>query len=395
MKTDITEVSTSIVVSWLRFPMAVLVVYIHLTPQQNPIFTPISGIDWTRLNFDNIYSILGVTINNIAAVAVPFFFFSSGYYFFYRTEFSKEIYVRKIKKRAKTLLIPYILWNIIAVLCRYLHGLWQSQILNVALTEKHSLSLEDIYSVPNWVSYMWNHFTISNTNGIDLLGLSGSFTAPADLPLWFLRDLIVLSVLTPLIYFAIKRGKYAFLIVLWIAYILNIETLAGINIIGLFFFSFGAYLSINKKDLLDTFLKYRSEGIIALIILLPMLLFMNGTKFEMAFNHIYCTVGIIAVVALAYKMSNKKSLRNFFLKKSNRSFFIYALHTLPIIITSPLGFGTNLLTKTFNSLCNSGGEGILTYLIAPIIGVVICLFCFSFLNRFFPKALYYLTGGRD
>lgn len=123
MKTDITEVNTSTIVSWLRFPMAVLVVYIHLTPQQSPIFTPISGIDWTMLNCDNVYSILGVMINNITAVAVPFFFFSSGYYFFIPHKFSKEIYVRKIKKRAKTLLIPYILWNIIAVLCRYLHGL--------------------------------------------------------------------------------------------------------------------------------------------------------------------------------------------------------------------------------------------------------------------------------
>lgn len=351
---DITQKNTSLIVKWLRFPMAVLVVYIHFNPQLKSNFVSISDIDWLEWNFDSIYSILAIIINNIATVAVPFFFFTSGYYFFYRTKFNKETYVWKIKKRAKTLLIPYILWNIIAVLCRYSHGLWQNWVLSQPLSEKHSLSLDDICFIPNWISYMWNYYTIPYTNGIDLLGLSSSFTAPVNLPLWFLRDLIVLCLVTPLIYFAVKRGKLCFLIVLWLAYILNVETLAGINIVGLFFFSFGAYLSINTKDVLDTFMKYRLEGIMSFSILFLILLLTNGTKFEIFFNHICCSVGVITVFVLTYKMLDNKKIATVSLKKSDSAFFIYSIHTLPIIVTSPLGLGVSLATSVFENM--PGGE---------------------------------------
>ena len=74
------NVNTSLIVKWLRLPMALLVIFIHMTPHLNSHFTPISGIDWQCLSPDNIYSIIGVFFNNLCTVAVPFFFFMIGSY---------------------------------------------------------------------------------------------------------------------------------------------------------------------------------------------------------------------------------------------------------------------------------------------------------------------------
>ena len=53
--------------------------------------------------------------HSINVVAVPVFFIISGYFFFYQTKvFGKETYFKKLKKRIRTLLIPYFLWNLVS-----------------------------------------------------------------------------------------------------------------------------------------------------------------------------------------------------------------------------------------------------------------------------------------
>ena len=68
------NINTSLIVKWLRLPMALLVIFIHMTPHLNPHFTPVYSIDWQSLSPDNIYSIIGIFFNNLCTVAVPFFF---------------------------------------------------------------------------------------------------------------------------------------------------------------------------------------------------------------------------------------------------------------------------------------------------------------------------------
>ncbi len=96
------NINTSLIVKWLRLPMALLVIFVHMTPHLNPHFTPVYSIDWQSLSPDNIYSIIGIFFNNLCTVAVPFFFFTAVYYFFFNTEkFDKDTYKSKIKKTDK------------------------------------------------------------------------------------------------------------------------------------------------------------------------------------------------------------------------------------------------------------------------------------------------------
>ena len=46
-------------IMWLRFPLVLLVLLIHVNPQNREVFTPIQTIDICHLTVGNIYSILG------------------------------------------------------------------------------------------------------------------------------------------------------------------------------------------------------------------------------------------------------------------------------------------------------------------------------------------------
>lgn len=64
-------------------------------------------------------------------------------------------------------------------------------------------------------------------------------------------------------------------------------------------------------------------------------------------RHIYQVTGIIAVFLLANTMIKKlKYINQFIFKHSNASFFIYVVHTIPIVVASPGGFASLLIDKT-------------------------------------------------
>ena len=77
------------------------------------------GFNWI---FQNFFS------NGITRIAVPLFFIISGYLFFLQFQPTIENYFEKIKKRIKTLFIPYLIWSIIGVLLYFvLQTIPQSQ----------------------------------------------------------------------------------------------------------------------------------------------------------------------------------------------------------------------------------------------------------------------------
>lgn len=190
-------------VMWLRFPLVLLVLLIHVNPQNREIFTPIQTIDFSHLTIANIYSIIGRAGYYFSQVAVPFFFFTSGYFFFYKVrKWDIQCYKKKIVKRLKSLLVPYLLWNILAVCITILNKCMGVLILHKPMDDL----INYLTNIKLW-EVIWN-FTTWNEGVVNLLGWSTQMYGPFLLPLWFLRDLIVISfVLTPIIYLLIKYLK--------------------------------------------------------------------------------------------------------------------------------------------------------------------------------------------
>lgn len=162
-------------IEWLRFVCATFVVFIHA-----------SGGD--AKSYDNsFYDFLRIFLSEgICLVAVPSFFLISGYLFFQKLDnYNIGKYKQKIKNRLKTLLVPYIIWNILAY------------VVFVLTNITHGIGMNESWGRVSYGS-LWN------AHG----GL------PFNNPLWFVRDLMVLCLLAPLIYFAIKRVGIMFCLLL-------------------------------------------------------------------------------------------------------------------------------------------------------------------------------------
>ena len=97
-------------IEWLRFFCIGLIVLLHA------VGMPLEGkdaISYQNGAFDTIRILFS---EGICRVAVPIFFLVSGYLFFVKLEeWNTNIWIDKLKKRVKTLLIPYVLWNLITI----------------------------------------------------------------------------------------------------------------------------------------------------------------------------------------------------------------------------------------------------------------------------------------
>jgi len=114
----------------------------------------------------------------ITRIAVPIFFCISGYLFFLKFRGTINEFVLKYKKRAKSLLLPYLIWSI-----------W-------GLVFYFGLQL-----FPQSKNFFTNDLIVNYS--LKKI-LNTIFLNPIPYQLWFVRDLIVLVILTPIIYWLTK-----------------------------------------------------------------------------------------------------------------------------------------------------------------------------------------------
>ena len=244
-----------------------------------------------------------------------------------------------------------------------------------------------------WGGVIWN-FTTWNEGTFNLLGWSTQMYGPFLLPLWFLRDLIVISfVLTPIIYYGIKYLKGYWVLLLGIAYLLKICTLPGIHITGIFFFSWGAYLSISQKNMVTAFLQKKNIYLVIAIFSLFGCIVFDSTKIASVTQQVYCIAAVASLIPVTAILLNKGVL-TVRPQLSQTSFFVYALHTMVILKVSCLGLAIALTERMFFASHYDAGY-ILSYLLSPLLGALLCLIVFAVLKTIMPRFLNLLTGGRD
>lgn len=100
-------------IMFLRFPLIVAVVFIH-TNLTDVMINGTLLADEGQFPVHDVFR--HVVTNELARIAVPLFFFISCFLFFYRSDFSFAVYGMKLKKRIRTLLVPYLFWNIVVFL---------------------------------------------------------------------------------------------------------------------------------------------------------------------------------------------------------------------------------------------------------------------------------------
>lgn len=354
----------------LRFPLAVFVVVEHIFPPNydtvyvNPANLPFDAANSPVLNFWRDFVDAFIRGNN-----VPIFFFISGYLFFLGAEFSKDVYLRKLKSRVNTLLIPYIIWNAIVLIPLLL------------------LHLPDLnLNFGGLLSAFWGYdYSLLHT-GTDNSALP---LAPINSPLWYIRDLIVVVLFTPLIYKAISVFKHWVVVILGCIWFATgfLEPMCDSGFApAFFFFSWGAYMSICRENIEAEFGKvFRlSMFLYPCIGMLGIFLAHRWQQGAGIVNHLNIIFGLLFAYNLAVWLLRKGFCRvNAVLASS--SMFIYVSHYL-------LYSKYSRIYKMFGPF--SDWEMIAVYFAALAFTVLALLGAFFVLKRFMPSLLKVLIGRK-
>ena len=372
---------TSKTISALRFPLAVMVVAIHARTLNDidfhPVWQNLSGMD-IALGMQVLFS------STICHVAVPVFYVISGFLFFYKCQtFDVHTYKTKLYKRVKTLLIPYLLWNLIQILFTVIVKIAGVLVKGKPLSGIADYLLEHANLSTFWDCEMWG---LWQTNWI---GQITPPTGPILVPMWFLRDLMVIVALTPIIHVLLRRFKCWILLLFAGCYITGIwPYIHGFSITAMFFFSLGAYFSINSKDLVGELNRFRVPAYILYIPITVRVLLLDSRKTWWG-DHLYPFYIIISVIAVVCLFADL-TLRGHCNKLNGiqcYTFFIYGAHAV---------FGLRIAKGMLHLvLGQTHWIGIsASYLLSIVLSVLICICFQKLLHRFCPNLLSLLVGSR-
>ena len=227
-------------ISYLRFPFCAGVVFIHFNLAKGLV---IRGIVYGMDNPDWYFNIIRLISEVIASIGVPLFFVFSGFLFFYRKDYSVDVYKSKLKSRIKTLLIPFLLWNTLTII-------WKLKCFFPGLSAFFRPS--ELHVTP---LRLFNTYFCNVTNKGIFVGVPPteiSWVSPIDFPLWYVRDLMLMVILSPVIYWLIKKFKgmvCVFFCLIWLfsTLLIPIENYFSMYVnlqflYALFFFMWGGVL---------------------------------------------------------------------------------------------------------------------------------------------------------
>lgn len=339
-------------ISNLRFPLACLIVLKHY-------YTP--DISAEMLG-GAIYGNIGEFFTFIFTdIPVPLFFFISGYLYFVDFDISSNFsfckYLNKQKKRIRSLLVPYLSWNLIVLLLY--------SFVQLSINKNNDTFSNDGYKFI--LDYTWLDF-IKAFVALDSTGF------PIDGPIWFIRDLFFVTFFTPFIFYGIKYLNWFFVMI-----VLYIGSFPGFPA----FFVYGATFALLAPKFLNCVSTTDKVIHICLFVIslsIVSYLYFSDKTCELydSAKEIFLLTGVLAYISWGDKLYSSNML-------SNCSFFVFASHK-PIMV---------IIRRLFFNLFHPENEIILILLqfLIPIIVIAICVLLFLFIKKKLP-VLAFLNGYR-
>ena len=233
--------------------------------------------------------------NKRMEVIVPCFFFISGF-LFYRS-YTPRDYLRKLRTRIRSLLVPYLLWNAVFAL------LWYAVILF-------------------WPEYVSDRFPFDGFWDVVSGILSCQYTV-----LWYVGVIFIYALLAPLIWQMVCRKKvYAWLLPLLCVVCVVFRHPFCSPVLWLPLYSAGAYAGVHYKNFLfceqPAWLTWGSLALYPFVFcwdyFFPTSLSMNAVQW---IGPALC-MGLYDLVNRRFHIVSHKVYKY--------SFFLYALHYLPV-----------------------------------------------------------------
>ena len=313
------------------------------------------------LPLDHSYPFI-YSIFTLVQLGVPMFFFISAVLFFKQCTFADL--ERKYERRIFSLLIPYLLWNIFFVFMYV-------TLMHIPFFQERMNMSTEVLGSPQKIFNAIIHSKCT--------------------PLWFVKDLMLLTLLAPVILLLLRdirwisaalvlsiiialSGNYSYEnILVWIPVYLQGA------IVGHFSFNSGGYCSFDSY----TDNKFVKRMIVSLIILILLALYIY-LYFNESFIRVfrYCApllVWILVDFVLKDYLSNKFEYRPWM----NYMFIIYCMHQFILNVFQKVEYLTFPPTRLVLNL---------TFVLTSIVTVLFIVIFAKYLSRL--KIYKYLSGGR-
>lgn len=305
-----------------------------------------------------------LTIGVIGPCAVPMFFMISGFLFFQNIQNPFCDIKTKMVKRIRTLLIPFIIAAIAFPL--------------------YFIVLEFIPGVSGLInseSYL-DRMSVMSFGGIlkSLFFDSGSGEPWAD-HLWYLRDLIIIVILSPVIYLIRKYLGYFAIPVTLLLYYLTPDL---DFFYGLFWFTTGSLLLDKISSI-----RYRYVAIILILFLVASVYrSLNPYELRKYFKIFEIAAGLVSI----WRIYDYLIFQKIDIEKHKRLLFICSF-TFPLYLYHTPSI--HIIIKLLPILGGGGTFGyLLSYVLSPILFVPIFVpFCAA-IRKHFPRIYAVIVGGR-
>lgn len=332
-------------ICWFTFLFSVLVIWVH--SRNSELFL---GKTPANVRISQLEYILGSTI---AQIAVPGFFMISAY-LFYRNFSWDKLWV-KWNSRISSILIPFILWNVIYYL-GYLIASRLPVLYDIVGRGTVPYSLADLTDAIL-------HYTYNPV-------------------FWYLYQLILLILMAPVLYPILKNrvaaGMFLFLlaVVLWCG-----GSLPQLNLDALFYYSFSACAAIHGRSITESPWS-RPGGLAGTLLFVSCILFYRSPVFQAnLFFTILFRLAVPVALWLIVDESRLPEVRPWM--KDN--FFLYAVHFALV----------RLINKASAMILPSlPVVPLALYIAMPLLIIPISYWSGLVLKRFFPRLWLLLNGSR-
>jgi len=299
--------------------------------------------------------------------SVPILSIISGYLFSYKGE---PDYKNAFKKRILTLVLPSIAWTTIWLMFAF---------------SLYSLGHNGTESA--YYDSVFNNFSILKL----LNGIIGVTDSPFAFQFWFIHDLVLSIMLTPILFPLIKRAPFLIL-GLFIVWAIEWEVPIFFNLKVLTFFCVGIFLGQRSwvPPTPNTLTNASIFIYIALVlgrIYTPY--FCDGLMpFETIYELILRSTGTIAILNIVINIREKTPRIFAWLShNSSLSFFIFATHFPIIVLCKQALHTTNQFTGNFGEIS--------LWIISPVLTVSFIFVAAKILNKILPSLYKFLNGQRS
>ncbi|WP_274534640.1 acyltransferase family protein [Pararhizobium polonicum] len=340
-------------INLMRIVLISGIVFVHVPhdPQTSPFLGNNGFIDWIRV-------FLG---DSLFRVGVPCLSAISGYLMF-RRGIDAFDYGKTLRSKARTVLLPFLIWNL-------------SFLLLVVIAQRSGMGFgylpDAIHATPRELATL--AFAVESL--------------PINVPLYFLRDLLLCILLAPILAALIRRYPLTTLTVFFVYAVFPIHNGLFLKKSILFGFSCGIYASLHRINIraLDPHAEKIAVLSLAVAALLATALYWTGPEYPVWIEMLRGLAAICGIVG-SWTISAiliRSQLGRQLSKSEGLSFWIFCAH-YPLLIA---------FWMIWNRAANPGLYP-LFYFSAPILALLILVVSDNLAKRLTPWLHAILTGSR-